>query len=323
MIRRLPLCLMLVAACGGGERTAATDSVRIALVTPGSIADAAWNAGAYNGLQQIGDSLGLAISHVEARTPADQEEAMRSYASQGYRVVFGHGFEFQQPAERVAAQYPNTIFVVTSGHRVVGNVVPLIFRIHEATYLAGMTAGTLTRSGRIGFVGGMELPPIKLGYDGWVQGARAVRRDVDTRVAWLNTFDDAAAGKEATLAMIRQGVDEIHHNADAAALGLLAAVRENPEVHAYGANADQSGLAPDNVVGSAVVDLPRALLLIAREVAGGTFRPRVESFGLGSGVIRWEYNPAMLKILPAGFVERVRAASDSIAAGTLVVNGGS
>ena len=315
------LAVLIVVACGGGanSRPANSDSIRVALVTPGSIADAAWNAGAYQGLQQIHDSLGVAISHVESRTPAEQEESLRSYAAQGYRIVFGHGFEFQQPAERVAVDYPETIFVVTSGQRVVGNVVPLVFRIHEATYLAGMMAGSLTKTGRIGFLGGMELPPIKLGYDGWVQGAKSVRADIDTRLTWLNNFDDAAAGKEAALAMIRMGVDQLHHNADAAALGMFAAARETPGVMVYGANADQSALAPARVVGSAMIDLPRALLLIAREVVGGSFAPRVESFGLSSGVIRWATNPAISTALPAGLAERVRAAADSIAAGTLVV----
>lgn len=313
--------LLMIAACQGGEPAPASDSLRVALVTPGSVADAAWNAGAYQGLLQIRDSLGSAISHVEARTPAEQEEALRAYASEGYRLVFGHGFEFQQPAERVSAEFPNTIFVVTSGQRVAGKVVPLIFRIHEATYLLGMMAGALTTSGRIGFVGGMELPPIVLGYEGWLQGARAVRADIDTRLTYLNTFDDAAAGKEAALAMIRLGVDQLHHNADAAALGLFSAVKENPRVASYGANADQSALAPGQVPASAVIDLPRALLLVAREVQEGRFIPRVESFGLESGVIRWVTDPAIANTLPDGLLGRVQSAADSIIAGTLIVAG--
>ncbi|MBP7619763.1 MAG: BMP family protein, partial [Gemmatimonadales bacterium] len=294
---------------------------RVALITPGSIADAAWNAGAFAGLGQIKDSLGAAISHIEARTPADQEEALRSYAAAGYTMVYGHGYEFQAPAERVAKDFPNTVFVITSGQQVAGNVVPLIFRIHEATYLAGMVAGALTKTGKIGFVGGMELPPIKLGYDGWVQGAQATRPDVETRLTNLGNFDDAAAGKEAALAMIRLGVDQLHHNADAAAIGLFGAAKESPNVYVYGANADQTALAPERVVGSAVLDLPRALLLVAREVKENRFTPRVESFGLESGVISFATNPALTTIWPAGLAERLQAARDSIIAGTLVVAG--
>ena len=313
----LPLLLLIGCSAGDTDRSI----FRVALVTPGSINDAAWNAGAWQGLRQIADSMDIEVSHVEARTPGEQEEALRSYAAQGYALVFGHGFEFQQPAERVSQEFPGTVFAITSGHSVAGNVVPLVFRFHEATYLLGMLAGGLTRSNRIGFVGGMELPPIVLGHDGWLAGARAVNPNVDSRITWLNSFDDAAAGKEAALAMIRLGVDELHHNADAAALGLFSAVLEHPEVHAYGANADQSSLAPEQVPASAVIDLPRAMLLVAREVASDSFTSRVESFGLASGVIRFEVNPAMRDELPTELLHRVNAAADSIAAGTLQVTG--
>lgn len=319
-MRRTLLLSLLLAACADRAPTT-TDTMRVALVTPGSITDAAWNAGAYAGLQLLRDSLFVEISHIEARTPGEQEEAMRSYASQGYDLVFGHGFEFQQPAERVASEFPGTVFAITSGQRVQGNVVPLVFRFQEATYLLGMLAGGLTRSGRIGFVGGMELPPIVLGYRGWFEGARAVNPDVESRVAWLNSFDDAAAGKEATLAMIRLGVDELHHNADAAALGLFSAVKERAGVHVYGANADQASLAPERLPASAVIDLGRAMLLVTREVKNGSFTPRVESFGLESGVIKFTRNPMYADTIPAELLARVEAASQAIIGGTLAITG--
>jgi basic membrane lipoprotein Med (substrate-binding protein (PBP1-ABC) superfamily) len=291
--------------------------MRVGLITPGSIADAAWNSGAYRGLLEIRDSLHLKVSQVEARTPAEQEEALRTYAAQGYDLVFAHGFEFQGAAERVSRQYPKTVFIVTSGERAAGNVAPLIFRLEEASYLCGMVAGGMTRSNILGFVGGIELPPIKAAYDGWVRGARSVNPKVDPREIYLNSFDDAAAGREAALALIRVGADMFHHNADAAALGLFQAVKEARGVYAFGANADQSGLAPDRVLGSAVIDLPRAFLLVAREVHGGRFRPRVESFGLRSGVVRYEPNPALDALVPVRLKGWVQAAADSIAAGTL------
>ena len=208
--------------------TPCPSGIRVGLITPGSIADAAWNSGAYAGLQRIHDSLGLAMSHVEAQTPAEQDEALRTYAAQGYDLVFAHGFEFQGPAERVSAEYPKTVFIVTSGARARGNVAPLIFKLEEASYLAGMVAGGLTQSNILGFVGGIELPPIKAAYEGWVNGAKAVNPKVRSREIYLNSFDDAAAGREAALALVRVGADMFHHNADAAALGLFQAVRNRP-----------------------------------------------------------------------------------------------
>lgn len=116
--------LLLGSSC---RRESHTDAFRVGLVTPGSISDEAWNSGAYQGLIRIQDSLGAAVSHVEARTPAEQEEALRTYATQKFDLVFGHGFEFQGSSERVSAQYPKTVFIVTSGERVAGNVSPSSF----------------------------------------------------------------------------------------------------------------------------------------------------------------------------------------------------
>src|SRR3954453_6333304 len=116
-----------------------------------------------------------------ARTPAEQDEALRAYAAQGYALIFAHGFEFQDAAERVSAEYPTTTFIITSGRRVHGRVAPLIFRLEAASYLSGMVAGTLTRSNVIGFVGGIELPPIEAAYQGWVNGATAANPRVRSR----------------------------------------------------------------------------------------------------------------------------------------------
>jgi basic membrane protein A len=311
----LGVALLALPGCTG---SVPTEGLRVGLITPGSIADAAWNSGAYQGLTWIHDSLGLPVSHVEARTPAEQDEALRAYAAQGYGLVFAHGFEFQDAAERVSAEYPKTTFIITSGRRVRGRVAPLIFRLEEASYLAGMVAGTLTKSNVIGFVGGIELPPIEAAYQGWVNGATAVNTKVRSRKVYLNSFDDAAAGREAALALIRAGADMFHHNADAAALGVFQAAKESPGVYVFGSNADQTHLAPERVVGSAVIDLPRALLLVARELKEGRFTPKVESFGLASGVVRYVANPALDSLLPTGLTARLRAAADSIAAGTLI-----
>jgi basic membrane lipoprotein Med (substrate-binding protein (PBP1-ABC) superfamily) len=138
-----------------------------------------------------------------------------------------------------------------------------------------------------------------------------------SRAIYLNSFDDAAAGREATLALIRVGADMFHHNADAAALGLFQAAKESRGVYVFGSNADQTALAPERVVGSAIIDLPRAFLLVGREVRDGSFRPRVEAFGLASGVVRYDPNPALDSLVPKALKARVKAAADSIAAGTL------
>ncbi len=305
--------ILVLLACS----TPAPDGMRVALITPGSVADAAWNSAAYQGLLQIRDSLSLPISHVEARTPSEQSEALRTYAAQKYDLVFAHGFEFQDAAERISLEYPATTFIVTSGRRARGKVVPMIFRLEEASYLAGMVAGGLTQTNLLGFIGGIELPPIHAAYLGWVNGARAMNPKVASREVYLNSFDDAAAGREAAVALIRAGADMFHHNADAAALGLFQAVKERHGMYVFGANADQTSLAPARVLGSAVIDLPHAFLLVAAEMQSGRFLPNTRVFGLKDSVVRYVANPQLDSLIPARVKARLKAASDSIIAGTL------
>ena len=111
---------------GLSRRTRRSESAPLtpesALLTPGPISDQSWNAGAYEGLMRIRDSLGAQVSHIQTRTPADFEENFRQYGAQGYDLVIGHGFEFQDAAERVAGDHPETVFIVTSGNRVASNV---------------------------------------------------------------------------------------------------------------------------------------------------------------------------------------------------------
>jgi basic membrane lipoprotein Med (substrate-binding protein (PBP1-ABC) superfamily) len=181
-----------------------------------------------------------------------------------------------------------------------------------------MVAGGLTRSNILGFIGGIELPPIKAAYQGWMNGARAVNSRIQSREIYLNSFDDAAAGREAAVALIRAGADMFHHNADAAALGLFQAAKEHRGVYVFGANADQTALAEDRVLGSAIIDLPRAFLMVASEVRSGNFAARTRVFGLEDGVVAYRSNPRLDTLITNSLRSRLKAAADSLIAGTLI-----
>ena len=319
ILSRLCLVGVVSLALSAGCVRQRTDTFKVALLTPGPISDAGWNAGAYEGLLRIRDSLGAEVSHVETKTPAEFEEAFRDYASRGYRLVFGHGFEFQDAAARAGADFPNTVFVTTSGSTVRPNVSPLVFELEEGTYLAGMLAGGLTRSGRLGFIGGIKLPPVEGTFLGFRGGARAVRPGVEVLQAYLGNFEDVAAAKENALAQIGRGADVLLHNADAASFGIFQAARESPGVFALGANKDQNAVAPDVIVASATLDVPHALLMVARRVKDGVWRPGVMFLGIKDGVVDLVINPRLESRVPPALRARIAAARDSIVAGTLRV----
>lgn len=281
---------------------------KVALLTPGPISDKSWNGGAYEGLMTIRDSLGAEVSHIQTKTPAEFDENFRQYGAKGFNLVFGHGFEFQNAALRVAPSYPATVYIITSGTSVATNVGGVDFAFEEASYIAGIIAGRMTRSNVLGIIGGTELPPVKRSFEAFEQGTRSVNPQVKILTSYIGNWDDASAGKEQAIAQISRGADVIFQNADAAGLGIFQAVKESKSVWIIGSNSNQNSIAPTQTLGSVVIDLPHAFLLIAREVQQGHFTGHVFSLGLHDGVVRYVPNPVTLATIP----DSVKSAVDSI-----------
>src|SRR4029079_3214392 len=299
------LWLVLVAfafsACSGSPKTESKkgkQTFKVALLTPGPISDKSWNGGAYEGLMAIRDSLGATVSHIQTKTPAEFDENFRQYGAQGFTLVFGHGFEFQDAALRVAPDFPNTVYVTTSGTSVAKNVAGVDFAFEEASYLAGIIAGRMTRSNLLGVIGGTELPPVKTSFEAFEQGAKSVNPKVRIIVSYIGNWDDASAGKEQAIAQISRGADIIFQNADAAGLGIFQAVKEARDIRIIGSNANQNDIAPEHTLGSVVIDLPHAFILIAREVEKGGFTGKVFHLGLHDSVVTFVPNPRLSNALP-------------------------
>jgi basic membrane protein A len=313
----LAVAVVLVSPCDA-ESPPAAAPFKVALLSPGPVSDAGWNALAYEGLLAIRDQLGAEIAQIQTKTPAEFEEGFRDFARRGYALVFGHGFEFQDAAAAVAADFPGTVFITTSGNTVRKNVAPLRFMLEEATYLEGMLAAGMSKTGKAGVVGGIEIPSVKSTVIAFTAGAKAVRADFSIVTAYLGNWEDVGAAKEAALAQIQQGCDFLFHNADAAGLGVFRAAEEK-KVYAFGSNKNQNDVAPDVVIASAVADIPRAFLQVAREVKEGRFVGKIERMGMKDGVVSLVFNPRLEAKIPADLKARIDHARAAIIAGALTV----
>ncbi len=315
--------LIATAACGSGDVTRGEAPFRAALLTAGPVSDAGWYAGAYEGLLLLRDSLGAAVSHQQTRTPAEFDEAFLSYASSGYDLIFAHGFEYQDAAIRAGQRFPETTIVVSGGGRFAANVVPLVFELEEGSYLAGMLAAGMSRSGTVGMVGGVRIPPVEGTFRAFEAGARAVNPAVRVLESFTGSWDDVAAAKEAAVAQLSRGADVLIHNVDAASFGVFQAVREarasGRETWALGMNRDQNDVAPDVILGSAVIRIADAFLEVALARLAGELGGRPIYAGHGEGVIDFVLNPALSDRVPAELVAAIDAARRRIGAGELAV----
>lgn len=296
----IPLALVALLAVGCGEEQPAR--MRVALLTPGSIADGGWNASAWEGLLRIRDELGAEVSHIETRTPAEFEDGFRDYASRGFTLVFGHGFEYQEAAARVAAEFPDTKFITTSGNTVRPNLAPMVFELEQATYLCGVLAARMSRSGLVGLIGGIDLPSIRSTFLAFRGGVRDTNAAVGVREVYIGNFDDTGAAREAARALLEAGADLLLHQANDAGRGVFQAVSdraaEGESVYAFGTNRDQNAMAPEVVIASATLDVPRAFLEVARRVENGTWRAEPMRLGLADGIVALVINPVLRERIP-------------------------
>ena len=330
----LILCLLAIGFMLGCERLQdsskiihmpAAETFKVGMLLPGSISDQGWNALAHDGLKAIETELGAEVSYVESLTPADWEADFRSYAMQGYHLIFGHGYEYQEAAIAVGQDYPEIVFITSAGASgaIRENVAPIVFRLEQATYLLGMISGMMTQTDKIGIIGGQELPSGSSTFMAFEGGVKSVNPDAVVQRAYVGDWENIAKARELALAQIQEGVDFIFHNANEAGIGVFEAVvlaqDSGKTVYSFGANRDQSAVSPRAVLANAVIT-PKAYIQLATAVKDGTFEPKLYAFTMTTdGAIALTYNPALRDQVPEEVQQKVEAARLQILADTLKV----
>lgn len=320
----LPLAI-LIAGCGSNEapksaqsESPKTPTLKVALLTPGPVSDAGWSALAYDGLQAIHTELGAEVSN-DVATDAKIEDAMRSYARKGYNLVFGHGFEYNEPGVKVAKDFPDTVFVSSSGAKTAKNAGAFRFYLEQGCYLAGYVAGKMSKTGVIGSVAVQNYPSIVSTIKAYEAGARAANPSIKIiPTSYFGTEGDVAKAKQATQSVLAQHADFIIHQANAAAQGVFEACKEGG-AYAFGTNADQNDNPSGIVLASAVIVAKPAFLDLAKQVQAGTYKGEVTLYGMDKGAIDFVFNPALVSKVPPDVVKGVDDLKAKIKSGELVV----
>jgi len=160
---------------------------------------------------------------------------------------------------------------------------------------------------------------VKASFDAFAAGVAAVNPKAKVVISYIGNWDDSNAGKEQALAQIGRGADVLFQNADAAGLGVFQAAKEGKGIYMIGSNADQNAVAPAVTLGSVVIDIPHAFMVVAREVKSGSFKPRIVTLDTQSDVVRWVPNPVLVNQIPARTVALVDSVRKQMRAGTFVV----
>jgi basic membrane protein A len=281
---------VLAAGCRGsrdGSQSKSGDSsYKVGLLMSGPMNDGGWNASAYEGLGEIKNKYpDVQVSYQEGIPASDYEEIFRTYASQGYTLVFGHGYEFGDAALKVAKDFPDVKFCVTSTDvSAAPNVSSMRNNYQEMGYLLGLIAGTMTKTNVVGAIGGMEIPSITESLIAYEAAAKSVNPQVRVMSVLTGNFEDVAKAKETALTMIEQGADIIFHNADQSGFGVFEACKEKG-IKALGAIADQASIEPNTILTSGICSIGKGMLSIFDLVVREEWEPKSYAMGAAQDAV--------------------------------------
>jgi len=275
---------------GGGK-----GALKAALVLDtGGVDDKSFNAGAWAGLQRAIKQLGVQGRYAESQTPADYKTNLTQFASGGYDIVFAIGYKMEDALKEVAPQFPNVKFaIVDSEAPNLPNCEGLVFKEEQGSFLAGFLAASMSKTKKIGFVGGEQIPLIEKFQAGYTAGAKTADPGVQVLPAYTGDWNDLEKGKLDANQEFASGADIIYHAAGKAGLGVIEAAREKGDgFYAIGVDQDQDGIAPGRVLTSMVKHVDNAVYDTIARLQKGQFTPGTQVYGLkenGVGLSEMKY----------------------------------
>ncbi len=284
--------------------------------------DRSFNAAANVGMQRAKLDLPIVLRDVEPGDPTSIEPAVRAFAQYGYNLITGVGFAQGPIVEQVAADYPQLHFVLIDAKSDLPNVASLLFKEHEGSFLVGMIAAYQSRSGKLGFVGGMDIPLIHKFLTGYEEGARYVNPNITvmrnfvgyTDAAWNNP----GKGRELANSQFEQGADCIFQAAGNSGLGVFDAA-EAYNKFAIGVDSNQNWVKPGHVLTSMIKRIDNAVYSIVREEVDGRFKGGVHIYGLENDGVAYALDDYNRNLIPAWVIEKVEQAKRDIMAGKIRV----
>jgi len=309
------------------------DTVDVGIVFDlGGRGDKSFNDGAYLGAERAERELGVHVRFIEPGEGSDRESGLRLLAAEGMDLVVGIGFIFTDDLTQLAREYPKTDFagvdfsVATDSTGAVipppANLAALKFREEQGSYLVGALAALVSKTDKVGFVGGMDSPLIQKFEVGYQAGVKKVcpKCTVLSQYAGVTpeAFRNPGKGKEIALSQYQQGADVIFHASGSTGLGVFEAARQTGKL-AIGVDADQYNEAPGYVLTSMVKGVDNAVYDTIKRVKEGRFKGGIYEYGLAEGGVGYVFDVHNAKLIPDSVRTKVEQLKEQIIAGKITV----
>jgi len=333
----LILVVLFMTSCSTTTEARKDCNIKVGIVFDiGGKNDRSFNAAAWEGVRRAEKDLGICLYDVEPGNPTSIEPAMRAFAEKNFDLIIGVGFAQGPIMQNVATDYPNIKFAIVDGvifeadgKTPKQNVASLVFREHEGSYLVGMIAASKSKSGVLGFVGGMDIPLIHKFETGFEEGAKSVNPNIRVIDNYVGVTDSAwnnpGKGKELALSQIGQGADVIFTAAGNSGLGAFDAVeqygRTNGEANKFviGVDSNQNMVKPGFVLTSMVKRVDNAVYDVVKEVLNKQFKGGFHVFGLDKDGVAYAMDEHNNKLISEDVLKKVEEAKQKIISGEIKV----
>ncbi|MBM3389322.1 MAG: BMP family ABC transporter substrate-binding protein [Betaproteobacteria bacterium] len=310
----LALALAGVGALAGAGATQAAPAV---IFDMGGKFDKSFNEAAFRGAETWKKETGQSYLEFEIANPAQREQAIRRMAERGADPIVGVGFSQGTPMEKVARAHPKLQFALIDAVVTLPNVQSIVFKEHEGSFLVGMLAAMASKTSKVGFIGGMDIPLIRKFQCGYEQGARYANPKVEVSMNMTGTtpaaWNDPTRGSELAKAQFANGVDVVFAAAGGTGIGVYQAAKDSGR-YAIGVDSNQNHLQPGTMLTSMV---KRVDIAVARAMKGVT--PGLTVLGLAENAVDYAQDEHNAKLITPEMKRRVEAARADIIAGKLKV----
>ena len=307
---------------------AATAPLAAEEVTPGLLYnmggkfDKSFNEAAFRGAEKFTADTGIAVIEFEPTTEAQREQALRKMADRGANVIVAVSFAQTSAVETVAAERPDVKFVLIDGVVEAPNVQSIVFKEHEGSFLVGALAAMASESGKVGFIGGMDIPLIRKFACGYEQGAKHVNADAEVLVNMTgNTpaaWNDPTKGGELALSQFDRGADVVFAAAGGTGSGVYQAAADAGKL-AIGVDSNQNHLHPGTMLSSMVKRVDVAVDEAYRSVMADSWEPGLKVLGLSEDGVAWALDEHNRELVSPQMEEALAAAQGQIISGEIVV----
>ncbi|HND62074.1 MAG TPA: BMP family ABC transporter substrate-binding protein [Opitutaceae bacterium] len=318
----MKLLRLLAVALSAWSAAAAKDFSPAIVYDFGGKFDRSFNQSASEGAERFKHDTGIAFREFEITNAAQREQVMAQLAKRGSDIIVAVGFTQASAVERVARQFPNVKFTIIDAVVDLPNVQSINFREQESSYLCGMAAALASKSGKIGFVGGMDIPLIRKFALGYVEGAQHVRPEIEVYQNMTGTtpaaWGDPTKGAELARSQFGRGADVVFHAAGATGIGVMQAAADEGRL-SIGCDSNQDYLHPGSVLTSAVKRVDVAVYKAFSDARAGTWKAGQLVLGLAESGVDYSYDEHNRGILTAEIKARLDAAKADIIAGRIKV----